>query len=51
MNLAIQTSDQISRLNEFSGSIAIIHAIEDKAVQLEYLQKQYYKNLWEQKYN
>lgn len=49
MNLAKQTSNQIERLNEFHGEVAIIHATEDKAVKLEYLQKLNIKNLWEQK--
>jgi pimeloyl-ACP methyl ester carboxylesterase len=49
MNLAQHTGDQIARLNEFKGTVAIIHATEDKAVQLEYLQKLQIQNLWEQK--
>ena len=49
MNLAQHTSDQIARLNEFKGTVAIIHATEDKAVNLEYLQKLLNHNLWEQK--
>lgn len=49
MNLAKHTSDQIDRLNKFNGRIAIIHANEDSAVQLEYLQKLQIRNLWEQK--
>lgn len=49
MNLAQHTSDQITRLNEFKGTVAIIHTSEDRAVQLEYLQKLHIQNLWEQK--
>lgn len=49
MNLAQHTSDQIARLNKFNGAIAMIHASEEKAVKLEYLQKLKIKNLWEQK--
>jgi pimeloyl-ACP methyl ester carboxylesterase len=49
MNLAQHTSDQIARLNQFPVLIDIIHAIEDKAVKLEYLQKLQIQNLWEQK--
>jgi len=48
MNLATHTGDQIARLNEFKGSVAIIHATDDKAVQIEYLKKLHFKNLWEQ---
>jgi pimeloyl-ACP methyl ester carboxylesterase len=49
MNLAQHTSDQIARLNQFPVLIDIIHAIEDKAVKLEYIQKLQIQNLWEQK--
>jgi pimeloyl-ACP methyl ester carboxylesterase len=49
MNLAQHTSDQIARLNNFHGKVAVIHATEDKAVQLDYLKKLRIKNLWEQK--
>jgi len=49
MNLAQHTSDQIARLNNFHGTIAIIHATEDKAVKLEYLQNLNIQKLWEQK--
>lgn len=49
MNLAQNTGDQIARLNEFKGPVAIIHATDDKAVQFEYLQKLNIQNLWEQK--
>lgn len=49
MNLAQNTGDQIARLDEFNGTVAVIHATEDKAIQLEYLQKLHIKKLWEQK--
>ena len=49
MFLAQQTGDEISRVNNFSGSIAIIHAADDLVIQKEYLEKLKLRNLWEQK--
>ena len=36
-------------MNNFSGSIAIIHAADDLVIQKEYLEKLKLRNLWEQK--
>ena len=49
MNLAQNTGDQIARLNRSGKPIAVIHAAEDLAVRLEYLEKLEINNLWEQK--
>ncbi len=47
--LAQHVSDQVARLNQFSQPIAVIHAKDDVAIQLEYLKKLQINNLCEQK--
>ncbi|MCX6269166.1 MAG: alpha/beta hydrolase [Bacteroidetes bacterium] len=48
LNLAQHAGDQIDKLNRFHGSVAIIHAADDLAVQLQYLEQMKIRNLWEQ---
>jgi len=49
LQIALNVSDQISKLNQLSHSIAVIHAADDLAIQFEYLQNLQINNLWEQK--
>lgn len=49
MNIAQHAGDQIARLNQFQGPVAIIHAVDDLAIRSEYLEKLQLRNLWEQK--
>jgi pimeloyl-ACP methyl ester carboxylesterase len=49
LNLAQHTGDQVDRLNQFRKPIAVIHAADDLAVRLEYLEKLELRNFWEQK--
>ena len=49
LNMAGQTGDQVARLNRFPGPVALIHAEEDLAVQINYLEKLSLLNLWEGK--
>ena len=49
VNMVQRTGDQIARLDQFKGQLAVIHALEDKAVRWEYLKKLQLQNLWEQK--
>jgi pimeloyl-ACP methyl ester carboxylesterase len=47
--MAQHVSDQVARLNQFLQPIAVIHAKDDVAIQLEYLKKLQINNLFEQK--
>ena len=49
LNMAQNVSDQIARLNQLQQPIAIIHGMEDKAVQFKYLEKLKISDLWEGK--
>lgn len=49
LQITLDVSDQIAKLNQFSHPIAIIHAVGDPAIQFEYLQNLQINNLWEQK--
>ena len=49
MFFAQQTGNEIERVNNFDGPIAIIHAADDLVIRLEYLEKLMLRNLWEQK--
>lgn len=49
LQIALDVSDQISKLNQLPRHIAIIHAANDPAIQFEYLKNLQINNLWEQK--
>lgn len=49
LNLAQHVGNQIMRLNQLQNPITIIHAEDDLAIQLPYLEKLQINNLWQQK--
>lgn len=49
LQIALDVSDQISKLNQLPHPIAVIHAANDSAIQFEYLKNLKINNLWEEK--
>lgn len=49
LQMALNVSNQITKLNQRPHPIAVIHAADDNAIQSEYLNNLQIHNLWEQK--